>query len=99
MTFQVAKDGQDAEVPIFDTTTSTPQDALPSNKPFYAQDAEFETVNAVEKIKYKHLSMRDWGQEVHKTSDWIIVGTWCKECEYRSEQHHCHYYQIEDLAL
>ena len=66
MVLQVSQNGQDGEVPIFDTTSSKPEDTLQSTKSYYAQDAEFETVNAVQKIKYKHLRLRPFDQVVHK---------------------------------
>ena len=74
MVLQVSQNGQDVEIPIFDITTSKPEDAQVQRKPYYAEDAEFEMVNATQAIEYIDLGERSWGQVFHKTYQ-AIAGT------------------------
>ena len=99
MVLQVSQNGQDGEVPIFDTTSSKSEDILQSIKSYYAQDAEFETFNTVQKIKYKHLRLHFFDQVIHKIRGWKIAGSYCYECRSRSTEHYSYYYQIEDKML
>jgi hypothetical protein len=99
MVLQVSQNGQDVEIPIFDTTTSKPEDAQVQRKPYYAEDAEFEMVNATQAIEYIDLGERSWGQVFHKTYQ-AIAGTRCKyHHNDRAEEHHMHYLQIKDKSL
>jgi hypothetical protein len=90
MILQATQNEQQVEIPLFDTTQSSPEDPSLSTQPYYAEDAEFEEINAITTIRFQDLGQYLFGREYDVTYQ-AIAGHHCKYCRERAYDHHQHY--------
>ena len=94
MILQVTWRGQQVEVPLYDTTSSTPKDQDLPAQPYYAEDAEFEEINTVTTLAFTDLGQHQFGRH-YDVYYQAIVGNRCKYCKYKADEHHPHYLLVE----
>jgi len=90
MILQATWKGQQVEVPFFDNTNSRPEDQNLPAQPYYAEDAEFEEINAITTTRFQDLGQYLFGRE-YDVFYQAITGSRCKYCKERAMDHHPHY--------
>jgi len=95
MILQATWKGQQVEIPFFDNTNSRPENQDLLVQPYYAEDAEFEEINAIKTIRFKDLGQYLFRRE-YDVFYQAITGSRCKYCKTRAEDHHPHYLLFEN---